>query len=286
MAALTNWERSPKPREPGVHVFREIPLESLLPFADWNYFYFAWKVPAASEEALRLKEEAEEMFRKIVRERATEARAVIGFFPVQRNGDSLKVYAAEDSRKELAELHFLRQQESAAGTFKSLADYFNPHLEDWIGLFAVSAGLGIGEFQKDLEARGDSYGALLAKTLTDRLTEALSEKMHRDVMRSYWGYLPENAEPFGIRPAPGYPACPDSSELRTIWKLLSPEENIGIRLTENCMMLPLSSTSGYYIAHPQSRYFSIGKIGEDQLRDYAARKGISVEEVKKWLRIF
>ncbi len=253
---------------------------------NWNYFCFAWKVPAASTEALRLKEDAEEMFRRMVRERATEARAVIGFFPVRRAGDSLKVYAADDSRKELAELHFLRRQESALGAFKSLADYFNPHSEDWIGLFAVSAGLGIGEFEKDLETRGDAYGALLARTLTDRLTEALSEKMHRDVMRSYWGYLPENEEPFGIRPAPGYPACPDSSELRTIWKLLSPEENIGISLTENCMMLPLSSTSGYYIAHPKSHYFSVGKIGEDQLRDYAARKGISPEETKKWLRIF
>ena len=302
MNETPKWLHSSAPRYPGVTTLKAVPLAELVPLIDWSFFFRAWEMKgrypeilqgtdAKAEEAHRLYADGQIMLQKIITENQFEARAVIGFFPVQRKGDSLDVLplpcdcGVPHSENPIAKLHFLRQQIplSAEAPCRSLADYFNPKEKDWIGLFALSVGFGVDSFCAQFRNADDSYSAILAQSLADRLTEAFAEKLHADVRQKYWGYAPDPDVNFGIRPAPGYPACPDHTEKGTLWQLLQVEERIGIRLTESYMMLPVSSICGYYMAHPKSTYFSVGKLGDDQVRDYAARKGWDEATARKWL---
>jgi 5-methyltetrahydrofolate--homocysteine methyltransferase len=228
-------------------------------------------------------------------------RAVIGLFPARSDGDDITVFsprAAEspDQESVLATVHGLRQQFAKKGRRANLAlsDFVAPPgaAGDWIGAFAVTAGRGPEELATRLEADHDDYGAILVKALADRLAEALAELVHERVRVDYWGYAPDEAldnaarieEAYrGIRPAPGYPACPDHSEKRTIFELLDVPRTIGVQLTESCAMDPGASVSGWYFSHPEARYFGLGRIGRDQVEAYAARKGWSVEEAERWL---
>lgn len=278
------WNHAPAPKFPGRRELGCENLSELFPLIDWDYFYLAWKIKRDSSEALELRRDAERELDFIERENICKPRGVISFFPVRRKKDSLEVFPENsDGSKEnvspLAMLHFLRMQEASLEPLRSIADYFSPYEMDWIGLFALSASFGIEAFAQDVE-KLDPYRAILLRTLAVRLTEAYSEKIHLEVMKKWWGYSPKNNS--GIRPVPGYPTTPDHSELSTIWKLLRPE-SIGMCLTESLMMIPEASISGYYVPHPSARYFQIRRIGEDQLKDYAERKGWSLEWAKEKL---
>jgi len=257
----------------GLKIFSDINLNSIIPLIDWKMYFCAWDLrPSQYTEAHKnLESDSRALLKDIVEKKMLRAAAVVGFFEVQRIGDSLSVFNEQNS--ETAKLHFLRQQHaSEGGNFLSLADFFNPRERDFIGLFATTAGLGAKEAEQKFKESSDDYSAIMLGLLADRLAEALAEKLHRDLLGG-----------IGIRAAPGYPASPDHTEKATIWKLLEPEKNIGIELTENYVMNPVASECGYFAAHPKSRYFKVGKIGEDQLKDYALRKGIEVEELKKWI---
>ncbi|MGI9122440.1 MAG: vitamin B12 dependent-methionine synthase activation domain-containing protein, partial [Rubrobacter sp.] len=226
------------------------------------------------------------------------ARAVFGLFPANAlEDDSVEVYTDESRDEVLASLDFLRQQKQKppGRPNRSLADFVAPKsmgLEDYIGLFAVTAGLGADEAARRFERDNDDYNAIMVKALADRLAEALAELMHRRVRTEFWGYaanedLDKGAlireEYSGIRPAPGYPACPEHTEKRTLWSLLHVENKAGITLTESCAMSPGAAVSGYYFSHPESSYFGVAEIGRDQATDYAQRKGWTLEEAEKWL---
>jgi 5-methyltetrahydrofolate--homocysteine methyltransferase len=248
------------------------------------------------EEATRLYGEAQAMLKDIVTRRIFTARAVIGFWPANSLGDSIEVYADEQRSRVIGRFHFLRQQQDKpAGQFNhSLADYIAPRNSgriDYVGGFAVTSGHGVEAFARGFEAKHDDYSAIMAKALGDRLAEALAELMHKRA-REFCGYgRTENLEMKdiirekyrGIRPAPGYPACPDHTEKRMLFDLLAAEEATGITLTESFAMNPPSAVSGLYFNHPDSKYFAVGKLAKDQVEDYAARKGESVEFVEKWL---
>ena len=237
------------------------------------------------------------MLDHIVAEKWFSARAVIGFWAANARGDDVVLYADNARKEELSVVHFLRQQmlrgENRANL--CLSDLIAPvetGIADFLGGFAVTAGHGVDEVVADYEAREDDYNAILVKALADRLAEAFAERMHERVRKEFWAYAPDEtldnealiAEGYrGIRPAPGYPACPDHTEKRTLFDLLNATENTGIRLSENFAMLPASSVSGYYFSHPESGYFGVGRIDRDQVEDYAARKGMSVDEVERWL---
>ena len=279
---MEKWLHAPKPKYFKRLEFANENLEDLIPFIDWNYFYLSWNVQANTEIAKDLKTDALKVLDEIVQNRLTETRAVVSFFKVRRIGDSLNVLSPSACSccpsKVLTRIHFLRMQESLNNEpLLSLADYFSPYEEDYIGLFALSSAFGIENAIK--KAEGDDYKALLYSTLAIRLTEAYAEKLHRDVMQKWWGYTSAVS---GIRPVPGYPTCPDHSEIRTVWNLLNPE-TVGLSMTENNMMIPEASVCGYYIAHPKSKYFTIKHIGTDQLEDYAKRKSWSISFAKKEL---
>lgn len=303
---------APKPSFSGIRVFRNIPLESIIPWIDWGMYYMAWDLKGrytdlldadteVGAEARRLRDDAMVMLDRIVTGRKIHAHAVVGFWPVQRRGDSLDVLPppcecgvpACAHGEPVARLHFLRQQIAPGDEpLRSLADFFNPRQQDWIGLFAVTGGDGADRYAETWRAQGDDYSAIVVKLLADRFAEALAEKMHYDVRHEHWGYSPDETFDLprmlagdyqGIRPAPGYPACPDHTEKGTLWKLLDAEKRLGMTLTESYAMDPAASVCGYYIAHPRSTYFGIGKIGTDQLADYAARKGMPTEEMARWL---
>jgi 5-methyltetrahydrofolate--homocysteine methyltransferase len=232
-----------------------------------------------------------------VRERWLTARAVVGFFPAASVDEDLEVYADASRRQVAFRLHHLRQQKSKAEGQPQLclADFVAPRgsgVDDYVGAFAVTAGIGIEEHVARFEAAHDDYSAILLKALADRLAEAAAEALHERVRREFWGYAPEERltneqlvreEYRGIRPAPGYPACPDHTEKATLWQMLDAEQATGIRLTESFAMYPTASVSGWYFAHPQARYFAVGQLGPDQVADYAARKGISIPEAERWL---
>ncbi len=308
--------KPPKPKMLGVEVFEDYSLEELSEFIDWTPFFTSWqlkgKFPDILEdevvglEAQKLYNDARSMLRRIIDEKWLQAKAVIGLFPANRIGDDdVEVYT-DDTREEVKhKLHFLRQQRKKAAGKPSycLADFVAPRREamnngasanasDYIGAFAVTAGVGIEKWVKKFEADHDDYHAILLKALADRLAEAFAERMHQRIRTEFWGYCPaealENddliAERYqGIRPAPGYPACPEHTEKGTLWKMLNVEDRIGIRLTESYAMFPAASVSGFYFAHPESRYFGLGEISKDQVDDYAQRKGMSLEEAQKWL---
>ena len=297
----------PKPALPGVHRFEAYPLDELRDYIDWTPFFQSWqlagKYPAILEdsvvgaEARKLLHDAHQLLDRIIAEKWIAARAVVGLFPANTVGDDdIQVYT-DDSRTGIrATLHHLRQQNQKAPGLPDfcLSDFIAPagsQTPDYIGAFAVTAGLGIEKHVAAFEAAHDDYHAILLKALADRLAEALAERMHERVRREFWGYAPEErldtgqliAETYrGIRPAPGYPACPEHTEKRTLWQLLRPDE-LGIALTESCAMYPAASVSGWYFSHPEAKYFGLGQIGKDQVEDYAHRKGMSIAESERWL---
>lgn len=288
------WLHSPAPAEPGVQTL-SADLADLVPFIDWKYFLYAWGFPLnlavldedseKGEEARRLMEDGKKFLQEAVERKYFEARAVIGIFPVVRNGDDVTVVGASGEAPASATetIHFLRQQNPTeeSPVCRSLADFLTPKGPDWLGMFAASVGFGVDEFAVQCKKDGDAYRAMLAETISGRLTEAYSEKLHRDVIHKHWGYAPHRE--FGIRPAIGYPSAPDHTEKAAPWRLLDVENRIGMKLTESYMMWPMNSVCGYYFAHPRSVYFSVGKLGEDQLEDYARRKNWDLETAKKWL---
>jgi 5-methyltetrahydrofolate--homocysteine methyltransferase len=304
-----DWAATPavKPAQPGIQVINDYDLEELTEYIDWTPFFSSWqlkgKFPAILEdevvgtEAQKLYNDARSMLRQIIDEKWLTAKAIFGLFPANAVGEeSVAVFADEGRKEQQAVLHFLRQQrQKAPGQPNlSLSDYIRKAEDgpDYIGAFAVTAGVGIEPHIKRFEAEHDDYHAIMLKALADRLAEALAERLHQRVRKEFWGYdLSEDldnealiAEKYkGIRPAPGYPACPEHTEKGTIWELLQVEEHIGIKLTESYAMYPAASVSGYYFAHPESKYFGLGQISKDQVEDYANRKGMSVEDAERWL---
>ena len=306
----TDWTeyRPPAPRRSGLVVLRDYPLDRLVPVIDWTPFFQAWELSGrfpkilddavVGEAARRLYAEAREMLERIVREKWISAHGVCGLFPAaQVDGDDIAIYSDEARRTVRTTWHNLRQQnhKPAGRPNLCLADFIAPAssgVPDWIGAFAVTAGGGIEERVAQFEAHHDDYSAIMLKALADRLAEAFAEHLHARVRREYWGYAPDEQfdnealieESYrGIRPAPGYPACPDHSEKAALFALLAATENAGMRLTESFAMLPAASVSGFYFSHPESSYFAVGKIGQDQVADYARRKGIAVTEAERWL---
>ncbi len=299
--------RPPRPATTGVRVLDDLDLEALTRYIDWMPFFNAWefagRFPAILEDATvgeaasALYADATAMLERIVAERWLEPRAVFGLFPANSVGhDDILVF--DEARKaELARLCHLRQQKAKPRelTNDCLADFIAPRdsgVEDWIGAFAVSAGEGIEPHVRRFEAEHDDYSAILLKALADRLAEALAEYLHERVRREFWGYARDESlsnealidEAYrGIRPAPGYPACPDHSEKAGLWQLLGVEQAIGLKLTESFAMYPTAAVSGWYFSHPESRYFAVGKIDRDQLESLAARKGVSLAEAERWL---
>jgi 5-methyltetrahydrofolate--homocysteine methyltransferase len=291
-----------------VRTFHDYPLEELREYIDWQPFFLAWEMrgrfpdllhnPVSGEAARRLFEDAQAMLDTIVRERWLRANGVLGLFPANRvDGDSIEVYVDESRTAVRAGLHQLRQQtEGRDGSpRKSLADFVAPKesgLRDYVGAFAVTAGLGASEKIAEFKKANDDYSAIMLEALADRLAEAFAERLHERVRKEFWAYAPDEthdnealiAEKYtGIRPAPGYPACPEHTEKATIWQLLDVEANTGIELTESMAMWPGAAVSGLYFSHPQSRYFNLGRIGRDQVEDYARRKGWTLAEAERWL---
>ncbi|MCC5794598.1 MAG: methionine synthase [Chromatiales bacterium] len=304
-----SWERTPVvPTFLGVRALGDIPLATLVPYIDWMPFFNAYEFrgtfPAVLEDAVtgeaasELWHDAQAMLRQLIGERWLSARAVFGFFPANCvDEDDIALYTDEHREKRIAVLHHLRQQRDRGHEQPNLclSDFVAPRksgVRDYVGAFAVTAGLGIEPHVARFEQAHDDYSAILLKALADRFAEACAEWLHERVRREYWGYAPEESldnqslirEAYtGIRPAPGYPACPDHMEKATLWTLLDAERKSGISLTESFVMLPAASVSGWYFAHPDARYFAVGKLGRDQVEDYARRKGLPVDVVERWL---
>ena len=296
----------PAPAQPGVHRIDSIGVRELRDFIDWTPFFQAWelhgKYPAlledsvVGEQATSLFADAQEMLDRIEAEDLLGTAAVVGLFPAASDGDDVTIYASEERSSTRAVVHGLRQQfgKGDRGN-RCLSDYVAPTHSgraDWLGAFTVTAGIGAAELAAAYEAAHDDYHAIMVKALADRLAEAFAERLHQLVRTELWGYAPAEtldndaliAEEFvGIRPAPGYPACPDHTEKRTLFELLDVEESIGVALTESCAMTPAASVSGWYLSHPDARYFGVGRIGRDQVADYARRKGWTLEEAERWL---
>jgi 5-methyltetrahydrofolate--homocysteine methyltransferase len=290
-----------------VTTFAEYPLDDLVRYIDWTPFFRTWELagaypgiledPVVGTQARQLLSDAETLLARIMRERLLRARAVVGLYPANAVGDDVEVYADATRASVAATMRGLRQQfEKPPGRPNlCLADFVAPKtsgLPDYVGAFAVTAGHGLDALVAEFERLHDDYGAILAKALADRLAEALAERMHERVRRELWGYAQGEgldnaaliAERYrGIRPAPGYPACPEHTEKRTIFALLEAEAAAGMTLTESCAMLPTASVSGWYLAHPEAQYFGLGRIGRDQVEDYARRKGMSLTEAERWL---
>ncbi len=307
---ILDWSGSyapPVPRFTGAKNLAEIAIADLIDYIDWSPFFATWelngKFPAILDDAKvgaaakSLYADAQDMLRRIAAENWFKARAVIGFFPANGEGDDILVFADEARREPRAVLHTLRQQllrrEGRANL--ALADFIAPRasgLADYVGAFAVTAGIGEDDIAERFKGANDDYSAIMVKALADRLAEALAEYTHARVRREFWAYAPDeglsNAEMIGeqysgIRPAPGYPAQPDHSEKATLFELLDAERQIGVTLTESFAMWPGASVCGLYFSHPQSHYFGIGRIERDQIEDYARRKGWTVEQAEKWL---
>jgi len=238
------------------------------------------------------------MLDKIIKENWLQAKAVFGIFPAnQINDDDIEVYANEDRTEVLTTLHHLRQQNQKppGRPNQCLADFVAPKdtgLKDYIGAFAVTTGIGIDAHVQRFEADHDDYHSIMLKALADRLAEAFAERLHEIVRKEHWGYANDEAldnkalikEQYkGIRPAPGYPACPEHTEKALLWELIDPVTNADISITEHFAMLPTAAVSGWYFSHPESKYFGVGKINRDQVEDYARRKGMTVEEAERWL---
>ncbi|WP_150286430.1 methionine synthase [Rhabdaerophilum calidifontis] len=296
----------PKPTFTGTRVFRTYDLAEIARYIDWTPFFQTWELkgrfPAILEdekqgEAARgLWEDAQAMLRRIIDERWFQAKAVIGFWPANAVGDDIRLYTGESRSETLTTFHGLRQQLSKRDGRPNLclSDFVAPAgvKPDWLGAFVVTAGIGEDRIADKLKGRNDDYSSIMAKALADRLAEAFAERMHERVRREFWGYgaaesyTPEEliGEPYaGIRPAPGYPAQPDHTEKRQLFDLLQTERRIGVKLTESFAMWPGASVSGLYFSHPESHYFGVAKVERDQVEDYAARKGMEIREVERWL---
>jgi 5-methyltetrahydrofolate--homocysteine methyltransferase len=298
----------PVPSFLGVRSFDDYPLDELLPYIDWMPFFNAWEFagkfpdilqdPVIGEAARNLHADATSMLNRLVEEKWLRARAVVGFFPVNSGADDDIAVFADDTRHTVkVRLHHLRQQKSKPQNQAQscLADFVAPlgsGRADYLGAFAVTAGIGIDEHVARFEAEHDDYSSIMLKALADRLAEALAERMHERVRRDLWGYAPHerldgagliDEQYQGIRPAPGYPACPEHTEKATLWQLLDPERNAGIRLTESFAMFPTAAVSGFYFSHPQAHYFGVGQIDRDQVASYAQRKGWTLAEAERWL---
>jgi 5-methyltetrahydrofolate--homocysteine methyltransferase len=296
-----------RPMVIGVRSFDAYPLTDLLGYIDWMPFFNAWEFagkfpdiltdPKVGDAASNLYADARRMLKTLIAEKWLRARAVVGFFPANAVGDDVEVYADEARSRLLATLSFLRQQKGKpqGQPHECLADYVAPKstgVRDYIGAFAVTAGTGIEEHVARFEREHDDYSSIMLKALADRLAEAAAEHFHERVRRELWGYAAQeqltneqliHEEYRGIRPAPGYPACPDHTEKAKLWQLLDPERNAGITLTESYAMYPTAAVSGWYFAHPEARYFAVGKIDRDQVEEYARRKGVSIAEAERWL---
>jgi len=292
------------PARAGVQALNNVPLAELREFIDWTPFFSAWEMngayprilsdPHKGKEAQKLFDDANLWLDKIISGQWFTAKAVFGLFPAQATADdSVIIYNDEAHSSERTRLHFLRQQQDKKDSRANLclADFVSQTQPDHIGGFAVSI-FGAEKHAKAFEADNDDYNAIMIKVLADRLAEALAEKLHCDVRRSHWAYAADESlssdqmiheKYHGIRPAAGYPACPDHTEKGTLWQLLDVEANIGMTLTESFAMLPTAAVSGLYFANPESRYFTVGKINRDQVTDYAKRKGVSLEEAERWL---
>ena len=307
--AAFEWRREdlPNPEITGVHVLDDFPLETLREYIDWTPFFHTWELrgvyPAIfqhekyGEQARTIFAEANRLLDEIVAKKRLRARAVYGLFPANAIDEDVELYADESRRDVRARFHFLRQQvakREKRDPHRSLADFIAPKstgLPDHIGAFAVGTGFGLKELCDAFRAKQDDYNAIMSEAIADRLAEAFAECLHARV-RKEWGYgkteslTPDEliAEKYrGIRPAAGYPACPDHTEKGALWTLLDVEKNAGIKITESFAMWPGSSVSGLYFAHPESRYFMLGKIDRDQVEDYARRKDMTVREVERWL---
>jgi 5-methyltetrahydrofolate--homocysteine methyltransferase len=309
-ATMIDWSAyvPPKPVFLGIRAFENYPLAELAERIDWTPFFQAWELrghypaifddPEQGEHARQLFADAQAMLHKIVAEHWLTARAVIGFFPTNRSGaDDITLYTDDSRDQVLMTLHHLRQQtpKPAGKPYRCLADWIAPcesGLADYLGAFAVTAGIGIDERVTEFERAHDDYSAILLKALADRLAEAFAERLHERVRREFWGYAANEtlsnddliAENYrGIRPAPGYPACPDHTEKAQLWQLLDVDHQAGIHLTENFAMTPTAAVSGWYFSHPEARYFGVGRVDRDQVADYARRKGWIMAEAEKWL---
>ena len=296
----------PQPLITGVRVLEDFPLASLRDFIDWSPFFHTWGLRGLyprildderqGTEARKIFVDGQALLEEIIEKKLLRARGVYGLFPANAVGDDVDVYTDDSRQTVLERFHFLRQQANREGNepCRSLSDFIAPHetgLPDHLGAFAVTSGIGLRELGDGFRAKHDDYNAIMAEAIADRLAEAFAECLHKQV-RDEWGYgcaegLSNDdliqGKYRGIRPAPGYPACPDHTEKDPLWRLLDAERNTGIRITENFAMWPGSSVSGLYFAHPQSRYFSLGKVDRDQVVDYHARKNMTVEEVERWL---
>ncbi|HUS23908.1 MAG TPA: methionine synthase [Candidatus Binatia bacterium] len=297
----------PQPRRTGVIAVDDVGVATLRPYIDWQPFFISWELkgrypdllhnPASGEAARKLFADAQAMLDRIERERWLGLRGVCGLFPANAAGDDIEVYADDTRTRVLQTLRHLRQQgEHRAGVpNRCLADYIAPKhggLPDFVGGFAVTAGIGCAEKAAEFKRANDDYSAILLESLADRLAEAFAEFLHQRVRKELWGYAAGEAlgndalidEKYaGIRPAPGYPACPEHTEKGTLWQLLDPERNAGIRLTESFAMWPAAAVSGWYFSHPQAQYFVVGRIQQDQVADYARRKGWDLKTAERWL---
>lgn len=305
-----NWTgySPPQPSFIGTRTFNDYPIGELVPYIDWTPFFAAWEMigtypqildnPKYGETARSLFSDAKAMLAQLVKEDWLTARGVVGFWPANANGDDIVVYSDEDRSNPVATFFTLRQQMAREGSTRNhvaLADFIAPDdsgAPDFIGGFAVSTGFGEEAIAERFDRANDDYSKILSQSLADRLAEAFAERIHQRVRRELWGYSPDENLPIadviaekyrGIRPAPGYPAQPDHTEKRTLFELLNAEAESGIRLTESYAMWPPSSVSGLYFSHPASHYFGVGRIGADQVADYAARKQWPVAEAERWL---
>ena len=297
--------RITKPAEPGIQV-TEVPISELRHYIDWTPFFHAWELSgkhpdilhddAVGDQARSLLSDAEDLLDRMEAEGRIRAKATLGIFPANARGDDVEIYTDDSRTQVCAVMHGLRQQFAKDGRpSQCLADYVatvDSNQADWIGAFVVTAGLGVSEVVRELEEANDDYTAILTKAVADRLAEALAELMHKRVRTNIWGYASNETftnkelirEAYlGIRPAPGYPACPDHTEKGTIFELLDAEGTLGVQLTESYAMTPAASVSGWYLAHPSAKYFGVGRIGRDQIEDYAQRKDWSIEEAERWL---
>ena len=302
-----NGSIAPKPAFTGTKAFDDFSLEELVPYIDWTPFFHTWELRGSyprifddefvGNEARKLYDEARVLLDEIIKNKSLKAKGVIGFWPANAVGDDIELYTDETRTLIYKTIHTLRQQgEKVAGEpYYALSDFIAPKdsgIPDYFGGFAVTSGIGCDELVAEFEKNYDDYNSIMVKALADRLAEAFAERMHEKVRKEYWAYSKEEAlsseelikEKYaGIRPAPGYPACPDHTEKATLFDILDAENATGLFLTENFAMYPTAAVSGFYFAHPQSRYFGLGKINKDQVEDYAVRKNMTLEEAERWL---
>ena len=295
------------PKKPGIHIWHDVDLQSLRDFIDWTPFFLTWQLsgkfpailnhPEVGMEARKVYQDANEMLDQMIGRRKVTGRAIFGLFPANSCGDDIIVYRDESRTEEQYRLYNLRQQLQLRNNAPNccLADFIAPvdsGVADYIGAFAVSTGYGADEFAAEFAAAHDDYNSIMVKALADRLAEALAEYLHQQVRKDYWGYAADESldnealirEAYqGIRPAPGYPACPEHTEKGTLFTMLNATAEIGLELTESYAMWPGAAVSGWYLAHPDSKYFAVSKIDQDQLLDYASRKSFSKEEAEMWL---